>query len=85
MAKGEFRTLGKADGEALTKFLARTPDTAMFLRSNLRHAGIVDKGKPYQGTYVGAFEAGELAGVAVLYWNGNMLFQCAPGHAVPLA
>ncbi len=80
-----FRLLGKGDIETLERFLAGTPDTSMFLRSNLREAGIVDKGKPYQGTYIGAFEGARLAGVAALYWNGNMLFQCDLADAVPLA
>ncbi len=85
MTQRKFRLLGKGDGEALERFLAGTPDTSMFLRSNLREAGIVDKGKPYQGTYVGAFDGTKLVGAAALYWNGNMLLQCAPADAVPLA
>lgn len=80
-----FRVLDTGDGEALSKLLAVTPDTAMFLRSNLQQAGIVDRGEPYQGTYVGAFAAGTLTGVAALYWNGNMMLQCEQADAVPLA
>lgn len=85
MESREIRVLGEADLAELNGFLEGTPDTAMFLRSNLRQAGIVDAGKPYQGTYVGAFESGRMAGVAALYWNGNMMFQCATGDAVRLA
>lgn len=85
MDSSEIRVLGEADLPDLTQFLERTPDTAMFLRSNLRQSGIIDAGKPYQGTYVGVFEAGRLGGVAALYWNGNMMFQCEISHAVQLA
>jgi ribosomal protein S18 acetylase RimI-like enzyme len=85
MKKRTFRLLGKGDVETLELFLAGTPDTSMFLRSNLRESGIIDKGKPYQGTYVGAFDGTKLAGVAALYWNGNMLLQCDLADAVPLA
>lgn len=85
MQEAAFRILGEADVDALNRYLERTPDTSMFLRSNLRHAGIVDHGKPYQGTYVGTFRGGALAGVASLYWNGNMVLQCEVGDAPALA
>jgi RimJ/RimL family protein N-acetyltransferase len=85
MASNVFRVLETGDGEALSRLLAATPDTAMFLRSNLLQAGIVDRGQPYQGTYVGAFADNLLTGVAALYWNGNMMLQCEPGDAVALA
>jgi ribosomal protein S18 acetylase RimI-like enzyme len=85
MQEPAFRPLGKADVDALNRFLERTPDTSMFLRSNLRHAGIVDSGRPYQGTYVGIFRNGALAGVAALYWNGNMVLQCEAADAPKLA
>ncbi|MBL8830790.1 MAG: GNAT family N-acetyltransferase [Rhodospirillales bacterium] len=85
MEDSEIRILGEGDRAELDRFLGETPDTAMFLRSNLRQSGIVDAGKPYQGTYVGIFDAGQLTGVAALYWNGNMMFQCATADAVQLA
>ena len=85
MASNVFRVLETGDGEALSRLLAVTPDTAMFLRSNLLQAGIVDRGQPYQGTYVGAFAGEILTGVAALYWNGNMMLQCEPADAVALA
>jgi RimJ/RimL family protein N-acetyltransferase len=85
MAARRFRILGESDRPAADAFLARTPDTAMFLRSNLAHAGIVDRGKPYQGVYVGAFAGSGLVGLAALYWNGNMILQCAAADAVALA
>ncbi|MBI1244310.1 MAG: GNAT family N-acetyltransferase [Alphaproteobacteria bacterium] len=85
MQQTQFRILGTADIADLERFLERAPDTSMFLRSNLRHAGIVDKGMPYQGTYVGQFKGRDLTGVAALYWNGNMVFQCEPGDAAAIA
>ncbi len=55
------RVLGVSDEPLLQEFLRGYRDSSMFLRSNLREAGIVDKGKPYQGTYVGAFDGARLA------------------------
>jgi RimJ/RimL family protein N-acetyltransferase len=80
-----MRILTQADEPALSAFLAATPETAMFLRSNLRQAGIVDRGQPYQGTYVGAFKGKHLAGVGAFYWNGNLMLQCASDTAPKLA
>jgi ribosomal protein S18 acetylase RimI-like enzyme len=69
-----IRTLGPADLAVLDAFLARHADSSLFLRSNLRAAGIVDRGEPFQATYVGAFD-GELVGVAAHCWNGNVIVQ----------
>lgn len=80
-----MRLLTIGDEARLAAFLARTPETAMFLRSNLRAAGIADKGKPYQGSYVGAFEGDALVGVASFCWNGNMMLQCSAALAPALA
>ena len=73
-----IRTLGPADVAVLEAFLERHADSSLFLRSNLRRAGIVDRGEPFQATYVGAF-ADELVGVAAHCWNGNVIVQ-APGE-----
>jgi ribosomal protein S18 acetylase RimI-like enzyme len=69
-----IRTLGPADVATFEAFLERHADTSLFLRSNLRAAGIVDRGEPFQATYVGAFD-GELVGVAAHCWNGNVIVQ----------
>ena len=79
----DLRTLAPGDEETLERFLVQYPDTTMFLRSNLRAAGIEDHGQRYQGTYVGAFEDGRLVGVAAHYWNGNVIME-APRHLEPL-
>jgi RimJ/RimL family protein N-acetyltransferase len=73
------KRLGPEDRETLDAFLLEHADTSLFLRSNLRAAGIVDEGLPLQATYAGAFDGGVLAGVAAHCWNGNMLVQ-APRH-----
>jgi len=80
-----MRLLRSADAAMLAAFLARTPETAMFLRSNLRASGIADRGKPYQGSYVGAFAGEALAGVASFFWNGNVMLQCSSALAPALA
>ena len=58
------RVLRPGDEAGLERFLARHADVSMFLRSNLRRAGLVDRGAPYQGTYAAAFEGGEMVGAA---------------------
>jgi uncharacterized protein len=75
------RALGPGDEAKLEFFLAQAPEGSMFLRSNLRAAGLVDRGERFQGTYVGTFEDGVLIGAAALYWNGNLMIQCPPAHA----
>ncbi|MEZ4241611.1 MAG: GNAT family N-acetyltransferase [Myxococcota bacterium] len=77
----DTRLLTPADVPAVEAFLADRADTSMFLRSNLRAAGIVDRGQRYQGAWVGAFAEG-LSGVACHGWNGMLLLQ-APLGALP--
>jgi predicted GNAT family acetyltransferase len=69
------RVLDAGDQERLVAFLCERLDTSLFLLSNLERAGIVDRGQPFQGTYVGAFAQGELLSVAVHCWNGVVLVQ----------
>jgi hypothetical protein len=52
--------------------------------SNLRRAGIVYRGQPFEGLYVVAIEGGRIAGVAGHFWNG-MLLLLAERHAEALA
>jgi ribosomal protein S18 acetylase RimI-like enzyme len=84
MTGTDFRKLGPGDEATLEAFLARAPESSMFLRANLAKAGIVDRGAPFQGTYAGAFADGRLAGAAALYWNGNLMLQCPPALAAGL-
>lgn len=77
------RPLVLGDEETIRSFLAKHADTSMFLRSNLRTAGLVDEGAPYQGTWCGAFADGDdppLVAVAVHGWNGIVLVQANAGE-----
>jgi predicted GNAT family acetyltransferase len=74
------RTLGPGDEEVVEAFLRRHADSSMFLRSNLRAAGLVDRGAPFEATWAGAFDDDALVGVAAHAWNHNVLVQ-AP-HAL---
>src|SRR2546429_5918946 len=54
----------------------------MFLRAHARWAGLTDRGRPMQATYVAALEGGRIAGVAAHCWNGMVLVQAPDGgHA----
>lgn len=75
------RVLLDADAGAMRAFLAPRAATSMFLLSNSLAAGLVDRGERLQATYVGAFAAGELVGVAAHCWNGMVLVQ-APAELV---
>lgn len=77
------RLLGPDDRPALEAFLLRHADSSLFLRSNLRDGGLVDEGRTFQATWVGAFDGG-LVAVAAHCWNGNVLIQ-APAHASAVA
>lgn len=78
---------GLAPGEeALVEaFLAGTPETTLFLRSNLARAGLAGDGRPFSGVYAGAFDDdGALAGIAAHFWNDNVVLAPGP-HAESLA
>jgi RimJ/RimL family protein N-acetyltransferase len=70
----DVRLLGSDDRDALERFLLAHADSSLFLRSNVRAAGLVDDGRPFSGTYAGAFDGG-LRAVAAHYWNGNVIVQ----------
>jgi ribosomal protein S18 acetylase RimI-like enzyme len=69
------RALGPADAPVLRGFLDAHADSSLFLRSNLRAVGIVDRGEPYHATYAAAVEAARVVAVAAHCWNGNVLLQ----------
>jgi GNAT superfamily N-acetyltransferase len=71
----ETRLLLPADAALLEAFLVQHRDSSMFLRSNARRGGLVDRGKYLQATYVGCFRDGALIGVAAHCWNGMLLVQ----------
>ncbi|MBN92796.1 MAG: GNAT family N-acetyltransferase [Deltaproteobacteria bacterium] len=71
----ELRVLGPGDEAEVQQFLLQHPFTTMFLRSNLRAAGLVDRGQIYGATWMAATVAGDIVGVAALCWNGVILVQ----------
>jgi predicted GNAT family acetyltransferase len=81
---GDIRILNTGDEERLDRFLMRHADSSLFLRSNLKVAGLADRGQPLQGTYAAATRGGEIVGVAGHFWNGNLILQ-APELAAELA
>ena len=70
-----IRILGPGDEDALEAFLAPRADTSMFLRSNSRRAGLVDRGEPMQATYAALIDGGRIAAVVAHCWNGILLVQ----------
>lgn len=79
----EVRQLGPGDEAALEAFLLRHLESSVFLLSNLREAGFVDRGEALQGRYAAAFEDGHITAVAGHFWNGLVLLQ-APAHVAAL-
>ncbi len=67
------RILGPGDEARLEAFLATRAARTMFLRANLRRAGIVDTGAPYTGTYAGAFDGDELRAAGACFWNSVVI------------
>lgn len=78
------RLLVPGDEMNALAFLGQHADTSMFLRSNLRAAGIVDHGADYQATWFGAFDDGVLVAVAAHGWNGMLLVQAREGAEAAL-
>ena len=70
-----IRALFSGDEPALEAFLKQHADTSMFLRSNLRAAGLGYEGKPFQAQYVAAFDDGGIAAVVAHCWNDMLLVQ----------
>jgi ribosomal protein S18 acetylase RimI-like enzyme len=65
-------------------FLAQHAASSMFLRSNLRRAGLVDRGARFEGTWVGLSVEGELVAVGAIFWSGILQLQ-APRFPAELA
>ena len=74
--KLNFRLLNSQDYDAFEKFLKEYMTTSMFMRSNVRRAGLEFKPKQdYSADYWGAFENDKLTGILALNWNGNIFTQ----------
>ena len=56
----EIRILTPGDEALLERFLLPRKESSLFLLSNLRRAGLSDRGQRLQGTYVAAVEEGEV-------------------------
>lgn len=74
-----IRELRPGDEGRLEAFLVLHRDGSMFLRSNVRNAGLLYEGKPEQATYVATLRAGCVTGVVALAWNGMLLVQAPDG------
>ena len=70
-----IRPLIPSDRNQLDGYLRSHADTALLMLGNLERAGLADSGKPYEGTYVGAFDGKRLVGCLALCWNGYVLIQ----------
>src|SRR5262249_49747417 len=68
----------------LEAFLVQHRDTSMFLRSNVRQAGLDYRGQWAGAEYVGSFDGDAITSVAGHCWNGMMLLQ-APLQPAALA
>lgn len=81
-----IRRLVPGDEGRLDAYLALHPATSLFLRSNLRRAGLADDGQRFQGRYAAWVDAdGAVQGVVAHAWNGNLLIQAEPEMAADLA
>lgn len=85
------RRLVAGEEAMIEAFLASTPETTVFLRSNLSRVGLIDDGSPFSGTYAGAFDGDRLTGLGASLWNTNVVVAPGPHaehvvvHAVALS
>jgi GNAT superfamily N-acetyltransferase len=70
-----IRLLASGDEAALEAFLVRHRDTSMFLRANVRQAGLDFRGQWAGAEYMASFEGAAMTGVAAHCWNGMLLLQ----------
>ena len=70
-----IRPLVPRDEPELRRFLLPRIESSMFLLGNMQSAGLVDRGQPFEGSYVAAWEKADIVGVAAHYWNENVVLQ----------
>jgi uncharacterized protein len=75
MGNTVVRLAQAGDESVIDAFLAQHADSSLFLRSFLARGGLVDEGRPLQGTYAITLKDGQVVGVAMHSWNGNMYLQ----------
>jgi uncharacterized protein len=80
----ELRLMKAGDEPLVEQFLANHRDTSMFLRSNIRRAGLDFRPAAFHAIYVGAIRDGRVSGIFAHTWNGMVLVQ-APEQADDLA
>ena len=78
------RLLAPGDEAVLEAFLVQHRDSSMFLRGNVRQAGLEYSGQVAGAQYVASFDGAAVTGVAAHCWNGIVLMQ-APSNAATLA
>ena len=71
----KLRELCAGDEALLEEFLRAHANSSMFMRSNMRRAGIAYRGETYQATYAAAFRNGRVIGAAAHCWSGMVLLQ----------
>lgn len=77
-----IRKLNNKDQRSLDQFLVDYIESCMFIRSNMKRAGLEYQDGNYYGEYFGTLDESEnFIGVIVLYWNGNIMMQ-APDRGV---
>lgn len=76
-----IRPLDPQDALRLEEFLQPRRDSSMFLRSNAKRGGLSDSERTPRQTFVGAFQEGELVGVAAQGASGMLLIQAAESVA----
>jgi predicted GNAT family acetyltransferase len=74
-AAGNIRVLKAGDEDALDGFLARHWLSSMVMRARRLAGGIVDEGKPSQGTYAAVWEGSSIVSVAAHYSDGLVAVQ----------
>jgi GNAT superfamily N-acetyltransferase len=84
MSAATMRLVRSGDEAPLEAFLVRHRDTSMFLRSNVRQAGLEYRGQWGGAEYCASFEGAAITGVAAHCWTGILLLQ-APANADALA
>lgn len=75
-----IRVLQPGDEAELDAFLQPYTASSMFLLSNLRQAGLGDRGERFEGTYAGGFADDRLIGVVAHFWNGTLIPQAPLQH-----
>lgn len=80
----QIRLLDSRDEPQLEQFLHARRDSSMFLRSNANRGGLEHSDRMPKEIFVGAFQDGEIVGVAAQGASGMLLLQ-APGSVSHLA